>query len=105
MNRRTLLATVAAATIVSTAAWADDTVTAGFIFIGPRPDSIRQMGDKVTAIARMKELGIPCVPGSSNPIDDDDAALFQLVLLWCLVDDAEQLLCVATMGLGFEKQR
>lgn len=38
MNRRTLLATVAAATIVSTAAWADDAVTAGFIFIGPVGD-------------------------------------------------------------------
>lgn len=43
----------------------------GFIFIGPRPDTIRLMGDKITAIKTMKSLGIPCVPGSGGPLDDD----------------------------------
>ncbi|QKT03245.1 acetyl-CoA carboxylase biotin carboxylase subunit [Ectothiorhodospiraceae bacterium 2226] len=45
----------------------------GFVFIGPRPDTIRLMGDKVSAIRAMKESGVPCVPGSDGPLGDDDA--------------------------------
>ncbi|HOB61851.1 MAG TPA: acetyl-CoA carboxylase biotin carboxylase subunit [Candidatus Competibacteraceae bacterium] len=44
----------------------------GFIFIGPRPETIRLMGDKVSAIRTMKEAGVPCVPGSDGPLGDDD---------------------------------
>ncbi len=43
----------------------------GFIFIGPRPDTIRLMGDKVEAIKAMKAAGVPCVPGSGGPLGDD----------------------------------
>lgn len=46
----------------------------GFIFIGPRPETIRLMGDKVSAIAAMKQAGIPCVPGSEGPLSDDSEA-------------------------------
>ncbi len=46
----------------------------GFVFIGPRPETIRLMGDKVSAITAMKEAGVPCVPGSGAPLTDDAAA-------------------------------
>src|SRR5512136_3110563 len=36
----------------------------GFIFVGPRAETIRLMGDKVSAIKVMKSAGVPCVPGS-----------------------------------------
>jgi len=45
----------------------------GFVFIGPRPETIRLMGDKVCAITAMKQAGVPCVPGSGKPLDDDAA--------------------------------
>ncbi len=46
----------------------------GFVFIGPRPDTIRLMGDKVSAIEAMRNAGVPCVPGSGGElgIDPDD---------------------------------
>ena len=43
----------------------------GFVFIGPRPDTIRLMGDKVCAIEAMKKTGVPTVPGSDGPLGDD----------------------------------
>jgi len=50
----------------------------GFIFIGPRPDTIRLMGDKVSAIKTMKEAGVPCVPGSDGPLGEDDRETLRL---------------------------
>jgi acetyl-CoA carboxylase biotin carboxylase subunit len=44
----------------------------GFIFIGPKSDTIRMMGDKVSAIKAMKEAGVPCVPGSDGGLSDDN---------------------------------
>jgi len=43
----------------------------GFIFIGPKPETIRMMGDKISAIEAMKEAGVPCVPGSDGPLTSD----------------------------------
>ena len=45
----------------------------GFIFIGPPPDVIRLMGDKISAKAAMRAAGVPCVPGSDGPIGEDEA--------------------------------
>ena len=45
----------------------------GFKFIGPTPDSIRIMGDKVSAKQAMIKAGVPCVPGSEGELPDDPA--------------------------------
>lgn len=53
--------------------FADIVEQSGFKFIGPHGDTIRLMGDKVSAIKAMKSAGVPCVPGSDGPLPDDDA--------------------------------
>lgn len=51
--------------------FAEQVEKSGFIFIGPKADTIRLMGDKVSAIHAMKKAGVPCVPGSDGPVSDD----------------------------------
>ena len=50
----------------------------GFIFIGPRPETIRLMGDKVNAKNSMKEAGVPCVPGSEGALPEDPKEIVKL---------------------------
>ena len=54
------------------AEFAERVIQSGFKFIGPNPDTIRMMGDKVEAIAAMKTAGVPTVPGSGGPLGDND---------------------------------
>jgi len=58
--------------LAENADFAEQVEKSGFIFIGPTPDLIRMMGDKVSAIKAMKKAGVPTVPGSDGPITDDN---------------------------------
>lgn len=57
--------------LAENADFAERVETSGFTFIGPHADTIRLMGDKVSAIKAMKEAGVPTVPGSDGPLSDD----------------------------------
>ena len=51
--------------------FAEQVENSGFIFIGPTAETIRMMGDKVSAIELMRAAGVPTVPGSNGPLDDN----------------------------------
>jgi acetyl-CoA carboxylase biotin carboxylase subunit len=57
--------------LAENADFADQVEKSGFVFIGPTADTIRLMGDKVSAIQAMKVAGVPTVPGSDGPLTDD----------------------------------
>ena len=58
--------------------FADRVEKSGFVFIGPRPESIRLMGDKVSAKHAMIEAGVPVVPGSPSALPEDPAEILRL---------------------------
>lgn len=58
--------------------FAERVENSGFTFIGPRPETIRIMGDKIRAIEEMKRAGVPCVPGSDGPLGSDSAHTLDL---------------------------
>ncbi|MEC7125973.1 MAG: acetyl-CoA carboxylase biotin carboxylase subunit [Pseudomonadota bacterium] len=51
--------------------FAEQVENSGFIFIGPTAETIKMMGDKVSAIDVMRDAGVPTVPGSNGPLDDN----------------------------------
>ncbi|MDP1520907.1 acetyl-CoA carboxylase biotin carboxylase subunit [Porticoccus litoralis] len=58
--------------LAENADFAEQVEKSGFIFIGPTADVIRMMGDKVAAIEAMRTAGVPTVPGSNGPLNDDE---------------------------------
>ncbi len=58
--------------------FAERVESSGFTFIGPRPETIRLMGDKISAIKAMKRTGVPCVPGSDGPLPADDRDILRM---------------------------
>ena len=57
--------------LAENADFAERVESSGFVFIGPKADAIRIMGDKISAIQSMKAADVPCVPGSDGPLGDD----------------------------------
>lgn len=58
--------------------FADRVEQSGFIFIGPRAETIRLMGDKVSAKNAMRKAGVPCVPGSDGALPEDPAEVMKI---------------------------
>jgi len=58
--------------------FAERVESSGFIFIGPRAETIRIMGDKISAKAAMEKSGVPCVPGTGGAIPDDPKIQFKM---------------------------
>ncbi|MFT5930027.1 MAG: acetyl-CoA carboxylase biotin carboxylase subunit [Oceanospirillaceae bacterium] len=58
--------------LAENADFAEMVENSGFTFIGPTAATIRIMGDKVAAIKAMQQSGVPTVPGSDGPLDDDE---------------------------------
>ncbi|GAA0790937.1 acetyl-CoA carboxylase biotin carboxylase subunit [Marinobacterium sediminicola] len=64
--------------LAENADFAEQVERSGFTFIGPRADTIRLMGDKVSAIEAMKKAGVPTVPGSDGPLPEDNETIYKI---------------------------
>jgi acetyl-CoA carboxylase biotin carboxylase subunit len=64
--------------LAENADFAEKVERSGFVFIGPRPENIRLMGDKVSAKQAMIKAGVPCVPGSEGALPDDPKEIVRI---------------------------
>src|SRR5947207_617274 len=64
--------------LAENADFAEKVERSGFVFIGPRPENIRLMGDKVSAKQAMIKAGVPCVPGSEGALPEDPKEIVRI---------------------------
>jgi acetyl-CoA carboxylase biotin carboxylase subunit len=64
--------------LAENADFAERVEKSGFVFVGPRPDSIRLMGDKVSAKQAMIAAGVPVVPGSKGALPDNSEEVLKI---------------------------
>ncbi len=65
--------------LAENADFAERVEKSGFVFIGPRPETIRLMGDKVNAKNAMKKAGVPCVPGSDGALPESPGEIKEII--------------------------
>jgi len=58
--------------------FAEKVERSGFVFIGPRPENIRLLGDKVSAKQAMAKVGVPTVPGSEGALPEDSKEIVRI---------------------------
>ncbi|KJZ14447.1 MAG: acetyl-CoA carboxylase biotin carboxylase subunit [Marinomonas sp.] len=66
--------------LAENADFAEQVENSGFAFIGPKAETIRLMGDKVSAIVAMRKAGVPTVPGSNGPVPTDESECKRIAL-------------------------
>jgi acetyl-CoA carboxylase biotin carboxylase subunit len=64
--------------LAENADFAERVEQSGFVYIGPKAETIRLMGDKVSAIKAMQEAGVPCIPGSNGALTEDPAEIVEI---------------------------
>lgn len=64
--------------LAENADFAEQVEKSGFVFIGPKAETIRLMGDKISAIEAMRKAGVPTIPGSNGALSDDKEELLAI---------------------------
>ena len=86
--------------LAENADFAERVEQSGFIFVGPSAETIRLMGDKISAISAMKASGVPCVPGSDGSLPDDSDEIMRIAS-----DIGYPIIIKATAGGGGKGMR
>ena len=86
--------------LAENADFAEHVEQSGFIFVGPAAETIRLMGDKISAIDAMQKAGVPCVPGSNGSLPDNADEIMRIAS-----DIGYPIIIKATAGGGGKGMR